>query len=122
MPTYMVTFTKEVQVSVQCERRKELKAAAKAAAEDGLDGWEEQNWEHRVGSSLEGPPVRPDCGVLNGEIVNYSDYERGKKSGCACTLDSGADGLPCGQPVEEGTRYCRYCGAGHPGRTPRQYP
>lgn len=80
MPLFMLTFTKEVDASVEAASREELDAAvqkllAAGGPKDWDAEWRETVWDvPLIDGKVLGEHAKPDCGVVRGEILEYDDY------------------------------------------------
>lgn len=80
MPKFMVTFTNEVDVTVEAESKEEALAAAQDAIDDPAS-WlnDDPEWDchaHEISQEK-----APDCGVFDGQILEYNDYVAAKAAG-----------------------------------------
>lgn len=76
MPVFMLTFTMELDASVEAASREELETAAQRLIESGdLRDWHGE-WRADIWAvpQIDSSPPRPDCGVADGKILDYADY------------------------------------------------
>jgi hypothetical protein len=74
----MLTFTMEMDASVEATSREELETAARKLIDSGglrdwSGEWEHSIWETPKADARDGP-LRSDCGVADGKILEYDDY------------------------------------------------
>lgn len=82
MPSFILVFSKSIEVSVKANSREELERAAKREVEDRLCAWDTSNssapWEVQVSQAhpSQEPLIKKwDCGVVGDRVLAYSDYE-----------------------------------------------
>jgi len=73
MSLFLLTFKKEVSVSVEAESEELLRKAANDACDDLDYNWDTGDWDYNLINVNTFKPLRPECKLVDGEILNYED-------------------------------------------------
>jgi len=77
MPIFMLTFSKEVDVSVEAESEEALRKAAEEAKDDLDYSWDTGDWEIAIFpvKPIKGQMPQAECGLVGNKILEYDEYE-----------------------------------------------